>query len=220
MTKEFAGDKKVGSSLLSKPERVFVDWAVPRLPLWITSRRLTMLTLVWCAGIVLSGYVAATESFQMLWLISIFIFLQWLTDSLDGSLGKYRQAGWVKWGYYMDHFLDYMFLCSILVAYALILPDHFKYLLFLLLVTLSAFMVNSFLAFAATNTFKIHYLGIGPTEIRIIFIVVNTLLAIFGKTYMGPALPYILAFSLVGLTVVVYRTQKEIEAEDIANKAT
>jgi phosphatidylglycerophosphate synthase len=218
MLKTFAGDKKVGSSLLSKPERKFIDWMIPKIPKWITSRGLTMLTLLWCAGIVITGYLASVESFGFLWIISIFIFLQWLTDSLDGSLGRYREAGWIRWGYYMDHFLDYVFLCSILVAYSLILPDQFKYLLFFLLVVLGAFMVNSFLAFAATNTFKIHYLGIGPTEVRIIFIIVNTLLALFGKTYMGAALPYILALSLVGLAIVVYRTQKEIEAEDIANK--
>ncbi|PIR03177.1 MAG: hypothetical protein COV60_01700, partial [Candidatus Magasanikbacteria bacterium CG11_big_fil_rev_8_21_14_0_20_43_7] len=190
MADRFAGDKKVGSSLLSKPERLFVDWAVPKLPQWITSRGLTMMTVLWSAGIIMTGYLASTESFGFLWIISACIFFQWLTDSLDGSLGKYQNAGWIKWGYYMDHFLDYIFLCSILVAYSFILPPTFTFHLFALLVVLGAFMVNSFLAFAATNTFKIHYLGIGPTEIRILFIIINTLLALFGKTYMGAVLPY------------------------------
>ena len=118
----------------------------------------------------------------------------------------------------MDHFLDYIFLCSILIAYSFILPPTFTFHLFALLVVLGAFMVNSFLAFAATNTFKIHYLGIGPTEIRILFIIINTLLALFGKTYMGAVLPYILGLSLAGLVVVVYSTQKEIAQIDTLYK--
>ena len=61
------------------------------------------------------------------------ITLQWLTDSLDGAIGRYRNVGLIRWGYYMDHFLDYIFLCSILIGYSLILPDNFKYLLFFLL---------------------------------------------------------------------------------------
>src|SRR3989339_532554 len=160
----FGGDKKVGASILAKPEKAFINWAIPKIPSWTNSRMLTLMTLVWSAGIILTGYLASVESFGVLWIISVCIFLQWLTDSLDGSLGRHRNEGWVKWGYYMDHFLDYIFLCSILIAYSLILPDNFKYLLFFLLVVLGAFMVNSFLAFAATNTFRIVYLGIGPTE--------------------------------------------------------
>jgi len=74
MTDTFAGDKKVGSSLLSKPERLFVDWAVPKLPQWITSRGLTMMTVLWSAGIIMTGYLASTESFGFLWIISACIF--------------------------------------------------------------------------------------------------------------------------------------------------
>jgi hypothetical protein len=81
-----------------------------------------------------------------------------------------------------------------------------------------AFMVNSFLSFAATNEFKISYLGIGPTEIRLIFIVVNTLLIIFNKTYMAAALPYVLTFSVFGLFVVIFKTQKYLWKVDMDQK--
>ena len=79
-------------------------------------------------------------------------------------------------------------------------------------------MANSFLAFAASNEFKIAYMGIGPTEIRILFILINTLLIIFGKTYMAGALPYVLLFSLLGLIVVTYKTQNYIWNIDMKNK--
>lgn len=217
--KPFAGDKKVGTSILGAPERKFIDWAVPKLPQWITSYRLTLTTILWSLGVLLFGYLS---TFNMLWLIGtcVCIFLQWLTDSLDGSLGKARGEGLVKWGYYMDHFLDYIFLCSMLIGYSFLLPDQYDILLFLILGIFGAFMVNSFLDFAVTNQFKIYYLGIGPTEIRIIFIFVNIMFMIFGKTYLAFTMPTILGLSLLGLIYMVYHTQKDILAIDMAAKQT
>lgn len=214
---QFAGDKKKGQSILGPIERKIIDTVVPKIPLWITSQALTYSTILWCACIVIFSFLAK-ENIQWLWVVSIAIFLQWLTDSLDGSVGKYRNSGLIRWGYYMDHFLDYIFLCSVLIGYSLILPDHFKYLLFFLLAIFGAFMVNSYLSFAATNEFKISYMGIGPTEIRIVFILVNTLLIFFGRTHLIFLLPVLLPFSLFGLVFVVYKTSRYILAIDIKNK--
>jgi hypothetical protein len=79
-------------------------------------------------------------------------------------------------------------------------------------------MVNSYLAFAATNKFQVTYLGFGPTEMRLIFILINTLLIFFGKTYMAFALPYVLIFAVFSLIIIIYRTQKEIWAMDMEAK--
>jgi phosphatidylglycerophosphate synthase len=98
------------------------------------------------------------------------------------------------------------------------LPDSYKYLQFFLLAIFGAFMVNSFLAFAASNKFRISYLGIGPTEVRLMFIAVNTLLIFLGKTHLAGALPYVLVASVFGLCVVVYRTQKELWQIDMEAK--
>ena len=79
-------------------------------------------------------------------------------------------------------------------------------------------MVNSYLSFAATNEFQISYLGIGPTEIRIVFILVNTLLIFFGKTHLIFLLPILLPLSLIGLCVVVYKTSRFIWRIDMERK--
>lgn len=79
-------------------------------------------------------------------------------------------------------------------------------------------MVNSFLSFAATNEFEISYLKIGPTEIRILFIIINTLYIFFGKTYLFFALPLSFALTVIGLIVVVYKTQKRLWEIDMKNK--
>lgn len=219
MEETFGGDKKIGTSLLSRPEKRFVNWAVPKIPTWIQSQHLTLATIPISACIVLSSYLAKFE-IQWLWLTSVSIAFQWLTDSLDGAVGRARNTGLVRWGYYMDHFLDYVFLCSILIGYSILLPDRFQFLHFFVLAIFGAFMVNSFLAFAATNEFQVTHGGIGPTEVRIVFIVINTLLIIFGKTYLAPSLPYVLFLSILGLTIVVYRTQRHLWQKDMHNKNT
>jgi len=74
------------------------------------------------------------------------------------------------------------------------------------------------LAFGATNEFKITYLGAGPTEIRIWFIVLNFLIMRLGTGFMEKVLVYIFVLSVVFLCIVVYRTQKYIWKTDMQNK--
>jgi len=215
--KPFSGDKKVGTWLLRRLEQRLVRWATKRVPKSIETYHLTLATIPISACIILFSYLAKTDIYW-LWGVSLMIFLQWLTDTLDGSVGRARNTGLIKWGYYMDHFLDYVFLCSILIGYSLMLPDEFKFMQLVLLAIFGSFMVNAYLSFAVTNKFRISYLGFGPTEVRLVFILVNTFLIIFGKTYMAWSLPYVFILSLMGLCLVVYRTQKEIWALDMARK--
>ena len=213
----FGGNSKVGTSILGPPEKRLIAWLVPRVPAWISSAQLTLATIPISIGIILAGY-AARFNINWLWAFSFLIFLQWLTDSLDGSVGRHRNTGLIRWGYYMDHLLDYVFLFSILLGYALLYPGEDKYLQFLVLAIFSVFMINSFLDFAATNEFRISYFGFGPTEARIVFIVVNALIILFSSLYLGWLLPWILIASLIGLIIVVARTQKQLWDYDMAQK--
>ena len=58
MDTQFAGDKKKGDWLLAKAESRMVNWMVPRVPPFIETYHLTLLTLVWSIGIVACGYFA------------------------------------------------------------------------------------------------------------------------------------------------------------------
>jgi phosphatidylglycerophosphate synthase len=214
----FAGDTKVGSSLLSKLENPLQRWLARKVPSCLQTYHLTLLTLLWSALMILFGYLAS-ENRYWLWASSCAIVLQYLTDLVDGEVGRQRGTGLIKWGFYMDHFLDFIFLCSMLIGYFFLLPTNFVYLHFFLLSVLGAFMVNSFLSFAALNRFRIAYCGIGPTEVRIGFIVANTLLALFGVTHLRWALPWLLGASTIGLCITVYRTQRELWGEDMRRKA-
>lgn len=215
--KGFAGDKKVGKSLLFRYENRLKQWCIPRIPSYIETYHLTLLTLVWSVGVLVFSYLAR-DNFLWLWLVSLMIIFQYLSDLLDGELGRQRNTGLIRWGYYMDHYLDYVFLCSMLIGYSFIIPANSTNLYFFVLVVLIAFMVNSFLSFGASNTFRISYFGVGPTELRAVFILLNILLAVFGTTYIAFMLPWVLIASWIALQVLVYRTQKELWQVDMKIK--
>lgn len=213
----FDDKTKIGSSWFSPFEKALIRWATPRLPPWIRSTHLVLVSLPISIGIIGFSYLAHFET-QWLWAVSALIVAQWVTDSLDGAVGRYRKEGLVKWGYYMDHLFDYFFLCAILIGYTLLTRNEYPILQFFVLALCGGYMVNSFLAFGATQEFRMVHLGFGPTEMRLLFIVLNTLIIIFGKTYIAPLLPFALVLCFVGLCFIVYRTQKDLWQRDMADK--
>src|SRR5215213_10484780 len=214
---QFALATKSSSSLLSPIERRFAALVVPRVPGWLGTHHLTMLTLAWCAGLVLFGWLAAGD-LRWLWGSSAMIALQWATDFFDGKVGKHRGTGLVRWGFYMDHLLDFTFLCAVLGGYALVLPERAHLSLFLVLAVFGGFMVNSFLAFAATGRFHISHGKLGPTEFRLALVVVNALVAVYGTRLMGKSLPFVAAGGFLLLCLLAYRTQRELWRRDMEHK--
>lgn len=215
--RQFGGAEKVGRSLLSGPEDRLKGWAVPRIPDKIETYHLTMLTLLWSIVNMGIGFFTKTN-LQLLWLVSIMIILQYLTDLFDGELGRQRKTGLIKWGFYMDHFLDYIFLCSLVFVGYMISPPGLEIWYFGLVVILGAHMVNSFLSFAATNEFQICYYGIGPTEMRVVFILINTYIIIAGTGGFNLLLPVIVLLCLAALIFNTFQIQKRLWAEDMREK--
>lgn len=212
-----AMDTKEGKWLLINWEDKLKHTLIPFVPKKIETHHLTLTTILWSALIILFSWFAR-GNIHWLWAVSTMIFFQYITDLLDGEIGRQRNTGLIKWGFYMDHFLDYVFLCAIIIGYAILLPAGYYLELLFIFSLFTAFMVNSFLSFGATNKFKISYLGFGPTEVRLLFIIINALIIIFGKTYLAFALPYVLILALLGLVFVVYRSQKIIWALDMEIK--
>lgn len=214
----FQGDKKLPmNSLLGGLEQRLIRTTIHLIPRWIEGYHLTLMTILWCAGLIGFGYVAQFNR-QWLWLSSLMIFLQWFTDSYDGALGRLRDTGIPKWGYYMDHFLDYVFLASVFIGLSFLFEKTDVRLLFIVLLIFIGFMMNSYLSFAASNEFKITYLGFGPTEMRIVFIVIQLAVIGFGIRWFEVALPYLIAAALIVLTIVIFRTQRYIWNIDMAEK--
>ncbi|MEP6920620.1 MAG: CDP-alcohol phosphatidyltransferase family protein [bacterium] len=214
---EFAGAHKTNTSFLSPLERRLAPIVLPKIPLWLETHHLTMLTLVWSLLILGFSYLAA-RNIRWLWLVSVMIFLQYVTDHYDGKIGKYRNTGLVRWGYYMDHLLDYFFLASVIIGYAFILPEKSRLQLLFTLAIFGAYDMSTFLAFAATDRLKISYLKFGPTEFRLALIFINTLLILFGTRHMISGLKFVNAGAVLGLCLLVYQTQKKIWQLDMRHK--
>ncbi len=210
MTDGFAGDKKTGQSLLGPLERRFIDWGIPKIPKPILSHHLTYVTILWSTGMIVFGWLAE-DNRVFLHAMSVMVFGQWLTDSFDGSLGKYRRQGLVKWGFFMDHFLDLVFAGSIVIAYSFLVQAKWLEFLFLILLLVTcATMAVSFLSFAATNQFQIAYYGIGPTEIRIGYIALNTFVYFVGTEIFSWGVPAIVALNVAALLMLVVQTSRNL----------
>ena len=215
---QFAGDRKVGESILMPAEKKLKDWLVPKIPLSIETYHLTMTTLIWSAGVVFFGYLAASNR-QWVWMISLMIILQYLTDLADGEVGRRRDIGLIKWGFYMDHFLDYIFLCCLVFAGYLMAPVNTQVWFIPLLIMMGAFMANSFLSFAATNEFEIYHYGFGPTESRIGFILINAYIAFFGFSQFYWMMPLVCLIVLITLVIYTWQIHKKLWQIDMDSKA-
>ena len=216
-TQQFAGATKTNTSFLTPLERRLAPRVLPRIPSWLQTYHLTMMTLIWSAGILLFSYFAAKD-LRWLWVVSVMIFMQYVTDHYDGKIGKYRNTGLVRWGYYMDHLLDYVFLCSVIIGYAFILPEKSRYQILIMLAIFAGYQVSTFLGFAATDRLKISFLKLGPTEFRLALIVINALLVAYGTRKMVNGLKYVNIGAAAVLAVVVYRTHKTVWEMDMSEK--
>lgn len=208
-------------TLLAPYEKRFIVWLTPHFPARVETWHLTLLTIPWCIGLIVFGYLAGkTGTLHWLWLSSLMIALQWFTDAFDGAIGRYKNTGLIKWGFYMDHLLDYIFLIAILIGYAFLAQTQTnRELIYLLIPVCAGFMIASFLGFGATGEFKITYLATGPTEMRLWFIALNTALIFFGTHWIERLLPAILVGAVLTLIVICFRTQKYLWTLDMQIKA-
>lgn len=216
--KDFAGHLKKGATFLSDIEKQFIDRYVDKIPRFIQTYHLTWLGLVWIVLIIFFSFLAR-DNIQWMWAVSACILLQYLSDVFDGAIGRRRNTGLIKWGYYMDHFMDYLFLSAVLTGYSLLVSDQNKYLLFFILIIFGAFMVSSYLMFNITNELEIAYFKIGPTELRLLLILINTAIIFLGiRFFEEKILPYSIILPLIVLAVSVWRRQKRIFEIDLTEK--
>lgn len=217
--KTFAGDKKELVHLLVPYEQALIQFLLPKVPRSIGTVHLTMMTLAWAAGVILSGYLAAMVDLRWMWAFNACVLGQYVTDMLDGAVGRQRNTGLIKWGFYMDHFLDYIFLCSCIIGYSFLLPTSYFFLILACMTLSAGFMVHTFLDFAITNDFKISCELFGVSEARIALVTFNILLMVFGTGLLVNAFPFLVAVAFIGLCALVFQSQKLYAQMDRAAQA-
>ena len=151
------------TSVLADSEKRLLVRMAGGLPLWVNSDHLTSLGAVAMVGVGAAFWIGGTA----LLLVIPFLALNWFGDSLDGTLARVRNQQRPRYGYYVDHVLDAVgFAC---LFGGLMLGGHMS--LTMGLAFLAAYyllVVEISLATHALGTFKLAFLKVGPTELRIL----------------------------------------------------
>lgn len=160
--------ERVNASLTGRFERPLLRWLCERMPPWVTSDRLTALGVAG-AALAFAGYALSHRSPAYIWLACLGIALNWLGDSLDGSLARYRARERPRYGFFLDHMTDTLAMALIALGigcspYGAMTSAMAVLLGYYVMVILT--MVTS----KTTGVFAISFAGVGPTEIRLFII--------------------------------------------------
>jgi len=160
--------------LLAGPERRLLVAIASRLPRVLVPDHLTAVGALGalCAGI---AYALSTFHAWWLWVASIMLVVNWFGDSLDGTLARVRRAERPKYGYYLDHIVDAFSTAAIGIGIGLS-PYIGLPLALALVVLYLTLSINVYLESQVFGVFQLGYGRMGPTEVRIILILANSLL--------------------------------------------
>jgi archaetidylinositol phosphate synthase len=163
--------KRVNDILLGPLERPALQWLAGHLPAWATPDLMTVIGVVGALVITLS-YGLSNFHPAFLWLASLGFIINWFGDSLDGTLARYRHIERPKFGFYIDHVTDV--LTEIIIVLGLGLSPYINFSVASLCCI--AYISMSVLVYVRMNVmgeFKISYGKLGPTEVRVLAILLN-----------------------------------------------
>jgi len=161
---------------LADPERRLLRAVATRLPAAVHSDHLTALGILGAVGVG-AAYALSRCNAAWLWVASACLVVQWLGDSLDGTLARVRGAERPRYGYYLDHVVDAFSTSVIGVGLGLSPYVQLGVALGVVIVYL-ALSINVYLEANVFGVFRLAYGRIGPTEVRIILIAANATLAL------------------------------------------
>jgi phosphatidylglycerophosphate synthase len=152
-------------------EKALLVWLASRMPRAIHSDHLTALAAIAMVGAALA-YAAASRWPGALHLVNLCLFVNWFGDSLDGTVARVRNEQRPRYGFYVDHVLD----CAGILLLVLGMAASGLMSLTLALAFLIAYFLVSIEVYLATytlSTFRMSFLGFGPTELRILLAIGN-----------------------------------------------
>jgi phosphatidylglycerophosphate synthase len=163
--------KRLNASVLGVFERPALAWMSERVPLRISPDHLTSLGLAGAAAAA-AAYFASRWSIQWLWLASAGLLVNWVGDSLDGTVARLRRIERPRYGFFVDHTSDLFSQSLMFLALGFSPCARFEVACLGLIAFLMAF-VYSLIYAEVRGTLRITYFGFGPTEIRALLIAGN-----------------------------------------------
>ena len=185
---------RINQSLLSFLERPALRYMSSRAPLWVTPDVMTGFgtlasILIFVSYVMVGkGFSAGEDNLRYNWwliMASLGFVLNWVGDSLDGTIARFRHIERPRFGFFLDHSIDafsavLMFLGIGFSGLGNLQITTFALVGYLLL------MINVYLKTYVSGVFVMTNIGLGPTEIRIIAIVVNIFYFFKGQIYLNP----------------------------------
>jgi archaetidylinositol phosphate synthase len=203
---DFRNAQRIHGSLTAQVEKSILIWLAERTPRWINSDHLTGLGVVaqLFAGL---SYALARWNVSGLLLAVFFLALNWLGDSLDGTLARVRNQQRPRYGFYVDHMVDSfgaLFLMGGLALSGYMQPA----LAIALLVAFLMLSIQSYLATYTMSEFHMSFWRFGPTELRILLAIGNLALLHHSRVHVFHHGPYRLfdvggAIGLAGMALML-----------------
>lgn len=165
--------RRINLILLGPLERRILPWMANRLPHWVTPDHMTYLGR-YSAVLVGFAYWLTVASYDWLWLASAGLLLNWVGDSLDGTLARVRHIERERYGFFVDHYSDTIAVSFICLGMGLS-PVMDVRIALALMVAYFAMMTLVYLVTLSRDVFKISFAGVGPTEVRLVIIACNTI---------------------------------------------
>jgi len=201
-------------SFLAPVEKRCLIWMAERTPCWINSDHLTALGLAGLLGAGLSYWYARWNRAGLVAVI-VCLAVNWLGDSLDGTLARVRNKQRPRYGFYVDHVVD-AFGTFFLLAGMGLSGYMSERIAGGLLIVYFMVSIEVYLATYTLGTFHLSFWKFSPTELRILLMIGNVALlfrpavAIFGGRYrlfdVGGAVG-IAGMTLMLVTAVVRHTR-------------
>lgn len=195
----FVNAPRVHTALTATLEKRLLIWLAGRTPAAINPDHLTALGFV---SQVLAGaaYALASRDARALWLASAFLFLNWLGDSLDGTLARVRNQQRPRYGFYVDHLADTFGALALMAGLGASGYLHWPIAAAVLL-GYYVLAIESYLTTYTLGRFHLSHGLFGPTELRIALVVGNA--AAFWNPYAHLAGQTVLLFDAGGSVALV-----------------
>lgn len=168
---KFRPANRVQQSILARVEKRALIWLAEHTPAWVNSDHLTLLGL---GAQIMAGVSYAMSAWDRNWLLAVIVFLalNWLGDSLDGTLARVRQQQRPRYGFYVDHMVDGFGSLALMGGLALSGYMH-PHIAIGLLIAFLLLSIQSYLATYAIGEFRLSFWSFGPTELRVLLAIGN-----------------------------------------------
>ena len=150
-------------SILAASEKRLLVRIANALPAWVNSDHLTFTGSVAMLGIGASFWAGGWALLMVIPLLAV----NWFGDSLDGTLARVRKQERPRYGYYVDHVLDAVGFAALFGG--LMLGGHMSLPVGLAFLAAYYLLVAEIsMATHARGRFKMAFMKVGPTELRIL----------------------------------------------------